>query len=280
MIIDSHHHFWRYSTDEYGWISAEMSEIARDFGVDDLRATAEPEGVAGSVVVQARQSVAETDWLLRDAENVEFVRGVVGWAPLGHPSANDALDRWSDQGKLIGFRHVVQDEPDDDFLDGLDFNRGVAEALRRGYAYDLLVFARQLPAAIRFADRHCDGRLVLDHIAKPAIAAGEMEPWRTQLTDLARRPNVCCKVSGVVTEADWCTWDEDAVRPYLDVVLEAFGPHRLMFGSDWPVCLLATGYSRWLGVVREWASRLSDAEQDAIFWGTVTDAYQLDDHTA
>lgn len=276
MILDAHHHLWRYSREEYGWISDEMRVLAQDFGVDELRASAGACGVIGSIAVQARQTVAETEWLLDLADADDFVHGVVGWAPLAAPDLRETLDRWANRGKLRGLRQVVQDEPDDAFILRDDFNRGVAEALRRGLAYDILIFARQLPAAIEFVDRHPNGRLVLDHIAKPSIADGGIEPWRSQLVELARRPNVACKISGVVTEADWSSWTPDSIRPYLDATLEAFGPRRLMFGSDWPVCLLATEYARWAEVVTDWAAPLSDDERASLFHGAATEAYQLE----
>lgn len=276
MILDAHHHLWRYSREEYGWISDEMSVLARDFAVADLRATAGKCGVTGSIAVQARQTIAETEQLLDIAEADDFVRGVVGWAPLVDPTVSETLDRWSNRGKLKGLRHVVQDELDDAFLLRDDFNCGVAEALRRGLTYDILIFARHLPAAAQFVDRHPNGRFVLDHIAKPRIAAGEIEPWRMQLAELARRPNVACKISGVVTEADWSKWSADSIRPYLDAALEAFGPTRLMYGSDWPVCLLASSYERWVEVVTDWASQLSPAEQSSFFHGAAETAYQLE----
>jgi L-fuconolactonase len=276
MILDAHHHLWRYSREEYGWISDEMDVLARDFTAADLRATATKCGVAGSIAVQARQTIAETEQLLDIAEADNFVRGVVGWAPLVDPAVSEVLDRWTARSKLKGLRHVVQDEPDDAFLLRDDFNRGVAEALRRGLTYDILIFAKHLPAAADFVDRHPNGRFVLDHIAKPRIAAGEIEPWRTQMIELARRPNVSCKISGVVTEADWQTWSTESIRPYLDAALEAFGPTRLMYGSDWPVCLLASSYERWVEVVRQWASRLSPTEQASFFHGAAEMAYQLE----
>jgi L-fuconolactonase len=275
MILDAHHHFWRYSREEYGWISAEMEVLARDYCVSDLREAAGACGVTGSIVVQARQTVEETDWLLDLADGDDFIRGVVGWAPLAAADVGETLDRWSGRPKLRGLRHVVQDEPDDGFLLGDDFNRGVGAALQRGLTYDLLIFARHLPTATEFVDRHPSGRFVLDHLAKPAIAAGQIEPWRTHLQELAKRPNIACKVSGVVTEADWSSWTADSIRPYLDAALDAFGPRRLMYGSDWPVCLLAAEYARWVEVVADWAGQLSPDEQASFFYGAAGAAYQL-----
>lgn len=276
MILDAHHHLWTYSTEEYEWIDVGMQRIARDFTIEDLRAAAEPCGVVGSVAVQARQTVEETTDLLRMANASDFVKAVVGWLPLREDRLGGLLDGLASEPKLKGLRHVVQDEPDDRFLLRDDFNRGVAETLSRGLTYDILIFERQLPAAIEFADRHPNGRLVLDHIAKPAIAAGaEIGPWRAQLTELAERPNVSCKLSGVVTEADWSGWTAGTLRPYFDAALEAFGPGRLMYGSDWPVCLLASEYDRWFNVVQEWASALSASEQNAFYYQNTIEAYQL-----
>lgn len=280
MILDAHHHLWQYSRKEYGWISDEMSVLARDFTVTDLRATAAKCGVTGSIAVQARQAIAETEQLLDIAEADDFVRGVVGWAPLVDPALNEVLDRWSTRSKLKGLRHVVQDEPDDAFLLRDDFNRGVAEALRRGLTYDILIFARHLPTAAQFVDRHPSGRFVLDHIAKPSISAGEIEPWRSHMIELAQRPNVACKISGVVTEADWQSWSAESIRPYLDAALEAFGPTRLMYGSDWPVCLLASSYERWVEVITDWANRLSPSEQTSFFHGAAETAYLLEPRPA
>jgi L-fuconolactonase len=280
MILDAHHHLWQYSREEYGWISDEMDVLARDFAVADLRATAGKFGVTGSIAVQARQTIAETEQLLDIAEADDFVRGVVGWVPLASADLCETLDCWAERRKLKGLRHVVQDEPDDSFLLRDDFNRGVAEALRRGLTYDILIFAKHLPTAAEFVDRHPQARFVLDHIAKPHIAAGEIEPWRTQMVELARRPNVACKISGVVTEADWSKWSLDSIRPYLDTALEAFGPTRLMYGSDWPVCLLASSYERWVEVVTDWASELSPTEQASFFHGAAETAYQLESRNA
>lgn len=274
MILDAHHHLWRYTQADYGWIDDGMQRIARDFEVADL-SQAGGGRVQGSVAVQARQTVEETDWLLETAEQSDYVRAVVGWAPLAEDSLSQHLDAWADRKLLKGLRHVVQDEPDDGFLDREPFNRGVAEALSRGYRYDLLIFARQFPQTIRFVDRHPSGSFVLDHIGKPAIAEGEHGVWASQIKQLAERENVACKLSGVVTEADWASWTPESIKPYLDTALEAFGPGRLMFGTDWPVCLLATEYERWLDVVTDWAAPLSDNERDALFCRTAAEFYGI-----
>ncbi len=276
MIVDAHQHLWKYTSDQYGWIDERMQALARDFSVDDLRQAAANTGVTGSVVVQARQTLEETEWLLDLAEQHDFLLGVIGWAPLAGNDLPRVIDRYASRQKLKGFRHVVHDEPDDDFILGDEFNRGVSAVIERGYAYDILVFERHLPQAIEFATRHSSGRLVVDHIAKPRIAVAEVEPWRQNLRELARRENVTCKLSGVVSEAAWDDWTLDSIRPYLDSVLEAFGPSRLMFGSDWPVCLLACTYQRWFETISEWAAPLADSERTWLFAQTVRLTYRLD----
>lgn len=252
-----------------------MQVIARDFTPTDLRTAASEVGVAGSIAVQARQTIEETRWLLDLAQQHEFLLGVVGWVPMVDDDIGFVLDELSPFGKLRGLRHVVQDEPDDDFILGEAFNRGVHAAIERGYVYDILIFERQLPQAIEFATQHAKGRLVLDHIAKPRISIGELEPWRENLRELARRENVACKLSGVVTEAPWSDWSLESIRPFLDTALEAFGPHRLMFGSDWPVCLLASSYKKWFTTVSEWAAELSDDEQRWLFSETAREVYSI-----
>jgi L-fuconolactonase len=272
--IDAHHHFWRYSTAEYGWISDDMRAIRRDFLPSDLEAELRPTGIGGVVSVQVRQALEETEDLLAFARQSRFVRGVVGWVPLAAPDAEAHLDRFAGQPLLRGVRHVVQREPDG-FLAGQAFGRGVSLLESRGLVYDLLVYERQLAEAVHFVDRHPRQVFVLDHIAKPRIRDHALEPWTHEIRRLAERPNVFCKVSGMVTEADFVSWREDHLRPYWDVVLEAFGPRRLMFGSDWPVCLVACGYARWHELVRGWASRLSVDEREALFGGTACRAYGL-----
>lgn len=276
MAIDAHHHFWRYSPREYGWISDSMSVLRRDYLPDDLRREASAAGADGVVSVQARQTLEETDWLLDLAgQNAGFIRGVVGWVPLVSETVGRDLIRYAGRSKLKAVRHVLQDEPDEDYMLRDDFNRGVAMLKDFGLRYDILIFGRHLPQAIRLVDRHPKQTFVLDHIAKPRVRAGELWPWRENLKELARRPNVYCKLSGVVTEADHRNWTPQHLRPYMDVALEAFGSRRLMFGSDWPVCLLACGYRRWHQIVKEFASKLTPDEQERIFEKTAVEAYGL-----
>ena len=275
MRIDSHQHFWRYRPQTHGWISDEMSVLKRDFLPPDLEPLLAASGFDGCVAVQAAQSLEETRFLLELADRHPFVRAVVGWADL----ASDRLDRQLEElahPRLRGVRHIAQDEPDERFLARDDVVRGVATVGRRGLTYDILVYARQLPAAIELVGRLPEQPLVLDHIAKPEIRAGRLDPWREHVRALAAFPGVACKLSGVVTEAHWDRWTAADVRPYLEVVLEAFGPDRLMIGSDWPVCLLAADYPRTIDLVRDFASALSTDEQAAVMGGTAARFYGID----
>jgi len=273
--IDAHHHLWRYSKGQYGWISDDMGVLARDLLPEDLRRELLASGIHGSIAVQARQALEETSWLLRFANEFDFIRGVVGWAPLASPEFPAILERLQESEKLKGLRHVIQDEPDDDFMHRPDFNAGVALLKQYGLVYDILILERHLPAALSFVDRHPAQVFVLDHIAKPRIRDRELEPWRTNIRALARRENVYCKVSGMVTEANWKNWSPADLQPYFDVVLQAFGPKRLMAGSDWPVCLLATTYLRWFSTVDEFIRPLSLAEREMIRGGVASDVYSL-----
>jgi L-fuconolactonase len=202
-------------------------------------------------------------------------KAIVGWVELCSAKVQAQLEELSANKRLRAVRHVVQSEPDDNFILRADFNRGVALLRRFKLAYDILIFERQLAAATALVDRHPDQVFVLDHIAKPRIETHEMSPWRERMRELALRPNVYCKVSGMVTEASYTSWTEQQLRPYFDVVLEAFGPQRIMFGSDWPVCLVACDYARWRGLVAAWTAALSQSEQARIFGGTAVEAYGL-----
>jgi L-fuconolactonase len=275
MKIDSHHHFWSYDPVEYGWIDDAMKVIRRDFLPAQLRAEIASVGVDGVVSVQARQNLVETQWLLDFATRHDFIQGVVGWVELVSPKVGAVMERFAANPKLKSVRHVVQGEPDDNFILRDDFNRGIRELKRFNLAYDILILERHLPATIKFVDAHPNQVFVLDHIGKPRIKENVLGPWHQNLRALARRPNVYCKASGMVTEADYATWTETQLRRYFDVGLEAFGPQRLMFGSDWPVCLVACGYARWHNLVSSWIRQLSQAEQERILGGTAIEAYKL-----
>ena len=275
MKLDAHHHFWAYDPSEYGWIGEEMRVIQRDFLPADLVPEIHAAGIDGVISVQARQSTEETAWLLELAGQHEFIRGVVGWVPLVSPQVGGELERFAANPKFRAVRHVVQGELDARFLRREDFNAGIRALKAFDLVYDLLIHERQLPQTLEFVDRHPGQIFVLDHLAKPRIAAGEMEPWRQQIRELAKRENVFCKLSGMVTEASWKSWNDEHLRPYADTVLEAFGPARTMFGSDWPVCLVASGYARWAQTVERLTAGLSGAERAQIFGGTAARAYRL-----
>jgi L-fuconolactonase len=273
MRLDAHQHFWKYSTAEYGWINDKMAGLRRDFLPQDLQPLLAAEGFDGSIAVQARQTLEETRWLLELAAHNDIVRGVVGWVDLRSPDLSANLHQFAQNPKLVGVRHVVQDEPDDEFMLRSDFRRGIGRLHEYDLAYDILIFPRQLPAAAKLVREFPDQRFVLDHIAKPLIAEGRIEPWDLGLRELAKAGNVCCKLSGMVTEARWDDWKPADFRPYLDTVLDAFGSARLMVGSDWPVCSVAGGYGRAIGLVRDYIGQLTSSEQEAILGGNCARFY-------
>ena len=276
MRLDAHQHFWSYSAAEYPWIGPGMERIARDFLPADLAAVARPEGIGGSVAVQARQSLEESRRLLELAAADPYVRGVVGWVNLRSPDVARELEPLAADPRFVGVRHVVQDEPDPRFLLGADFVRGLRALPRFGLTYDLLLYPPQLPAAVELAALLPDQPFVLDHLAKPRVKTGEIAEWRRDIEALARHPNVCCKLSGLVTEAAWRAWKPSDFAPYLDVAIDAFGPERLMFGSDWPVCLVAAEYAEVAGLVRDRIAGLSPAEQELVWGGTAKRFYGLE----
>ncbi len=275
MKIDAHHHFWQYNSEEFGWIDDSLERIRRNFLPADLQTEIQAAGVDGVVSVQARQSLEETQWLLDLASANDFLKGVVGWVPLVDENVHQHLEQFGTNPKFKAVRHVVQAEPDDEFILRKNFSAGISALQKYDLVYDILIFERQLPYAIQFVDRHPDQIFVLDHIAKPRIKENLIEDWATNIRELAKRPNVFCKVSGMVTEADFKSWTPEQLKPYWETVLAAFGPDRLMFGSDWPVCLVACEYERWLGVVGEFAASLSSSEQGSLFGQTAQRVYKL-----
>ena len=273
--IDAHHHFWHYDPVEYGWIDDSMRVIRRDFLPPDLKPAMDAAGISGAVSVQARQTVEETQWLLEFAAKLQFIRGVVGWAPLIDPAVGDVLAQMAQNPKLRAVRHVLQGERDPFYMLRTDFNRGIDELKPLGLAYDILIFERHLPQTIEFVDRHPDQIFIVDHLAKPRLRERAISPWRENLRDLARRPNVYCKISGLVTEADYTAWTPEQLQPYIETVLEAFGPSRTMFGSDWPVCLVAIDYKPWVDLVASAIQSLSGDEHERFWSGTAVEAYCL-----
>ncbi|MBN2164808.1 MAG: amidohydrolase family protein [Marinilabiliaceae bacterium] len=276
MVIDSHHHYWNYNPVEYDWIDDKMKIIRKDFLPNDLKATVDDAGVDGVITVQARQLVDETDWLLKLASKYDFMRGVVGWLPIADAGFELLLDKYASVHKLVALRHVIQGEPDDNYILRSGFNEGISHLKRYNLTYDILVFERHLQKVINFVDMHPNQTFVLDHIAKPLIKDGVISPWKENIEELAKRDNVFCKISGMVTEADFTNWNEEQLKPYFDVVLNAFTPSKLMFGSDWPVCLVGVEYHNWVKIVQKTISKLSGSEQQQIMGLNALKAYHLD----
>jgi L-fuconolactonase len=273
--IDAHQHFWRYSAAEYDWIDDNMRAIRTDFLPETFAPVLAPNGVSGTVAVEARQTLKETNWLLDLADEHSWIKGVVGWVPLADPNVGDTLASLVQRPRFKGVRHVVQGESDPAFLERTEFNRGIEECTKLGLVYDVLILERQLPATIKFADRHPNQVFVLDHIAKPVVQGVPSAPWVENIRELARRENISCKFSGVVTEVSGWQWTPELLRPYFDVVLEAFGPHRLMFGSDWPVCLVAASYAQWFEFVQSCVASLSANDRDRVLGGNAVQIYRL-----
>ena len=275
MTIDSHQHFWKYHPVKDAWITDDMKVIQSDFLPEHLHAILQQNDVHGCVAVQADQSEAETQFLLDLAATHPFVKGVVGWVDLRSENLSERLEHFSQFEKLKGFRHIVQGEPDPAFLLREDFCKGIRTLMQHDFTYDILVYPIQLPAVEKFVQLFPEHRLVIDHMAKPYCITGDIAEWEKSMRAIAKSENVYCKISGLVTEADWQRWKPEDFRPYLDVVLEAFGPQRLMYGSDWPVCLLAGNYAQVKGLVTDYISRLSATEQAGIMGGNATAFYKL-----
>ncbi len=278
--IDAHQHFWRYRPETHPWITASMAPLRRDFLPADLQPLLAAAGFDACVAVQAQQNVAETEWLLQLADAHPFIRGVVGWVDLCAATVAGEVRRLAAHPRLRGVRHIVQDEPDDRFLLRPEFVRGIAALAPFDLTYDILIYARQLPAAIELVRRFPAQRFVVDHIAKPEIRARRIEPWRRDLAALAASANVACKLSGMVTEAHWQAWKPADFTAYLDVVLECFGAERLMIGSDWPVCTLAGSYADVIAIVADHIRRLTLGEGDAIRGANAARIYGLGEDLA
>jgi len=278
MKIDSHQHFWKYNETDYPWMAGKLACCQRDFLPADLAPLLEVGQLDGCIAVQARQSLEETDFLLDLADQNSFIRGVVGWVPFCDSDVERHLEHYVGHQKIVGFRHVIHDEADDQFILRPDFNAGIQALSRHSLCYDILIFERHLPQTLTFVDQHPGLSMVVDHIAKPRIRRNDFDrTWAANIRRLAERENVTCKLSGMVTEAEDDDWNEALLKPYFDTVLEAFGPERLMFGSDWPVCLMRSSHTQWLETVRTLISPLTDTEQVAIMGATAQRVYQLDE---
>lgn len=280
LTVDSHHHFWDTSDPrfDYYWMTDDLAAIRGRYGPDELRPWLTENGVDRTVIVQTIPSLAETEGFLATAAATDFVAGVVGWVDLVDPAVARTiadLQGRPDGAKLVSIRHQAHDEPDPDWLALPDVRRGVQAVLDAGLAYDVLVRSRELPAALALVKSIPEGRFVVDHIAKPNIRDRELEPWATRMRPLADYPGVFVKVSGMITEADWGAWTADDLVPYVERLLEWFGPDRLMFGSDWPVCQLAGTYSQVHAAALHAIEGVTKAERDRIMGGTATVAYRL-----
>ena len=272
MIVDAHQHFWRYDPGAYPWIDNRMAALRRDFLPEDLAPYLDQAGVDATVAVQTSHTVEETEWLLQLADRHPFIAAVVGWVDLRAADVERGLDRIA-HPRLAGIRHVVQGEPDDRFLLDEAFGRGIAALRDRRLTYDILIYPRHLSAAIEFVSRFPAQTFVLDHLAKPEIRSGAIDGWARDLRRLAAAPNVWCKLSGLVTEADWHGWTPAQIEPYLDEAFDCFGPGRLLAGSDWPVCTLAADYSRTMAVVRDYLGRFTSCERAAVLGGNAQQVY-------
>lgn len=277
MNIDAHQHFWIYDPAEYGWIDDSLSALRRDFLPADLKPELEHNGFQGCVAVQARQTLQETEWLLELATEDPFIVGVVGWVDLrsSESQLRSQLEMLAKNSKLVGIRHIVQAERDDHFLLQPDFLRGIALLEEFDLAYDILIYPKHLPVAVEFVQKFPRQRFVLDHLAKPLIKQGVLQPWADGIKILAKFPNVYCKLSGLVTEADWQSWRPEQISPYLDVAFECFGPERLMIGSDWPVCAVAASYKQTMNLVKNYLSHFPDEAQAAVLGGNAARFWKL-----
>ena len=274
-IIDSHHHLWQFNEEDFGWMDESMEILRKDYLPVDLNSELEAAEVEGTVAVQARQKLEETKWLLNLAEENDFIKGVVGWVDLRSEDIIDQLEKFASHPKLVGVRHVIHDEADDDFILGSDFVRGIGQLSSHDLTYDLLLFPKYLKNASKLVSMFPDQSFVLDHISKPLIREGILDPWKEDITELAAHPNVWCKVSGMVTEADLSVWKYDDFVKYLDVIVESFGTDRIMLGSDWPVCKLAGEYEDIMDIPKKYFDNFNEADKERIFSQNCIEFYKL-----
>ncbi len=275
MTIDSHQHFWKYTKETHGWIDDEMAVIRHDFLPEDLRPILIENNIDACVAVQADQTLEETNFLLQLANENNFIKGVVGWVDLKEKTINETLEVLNVEDKLKGFRHIVQGEPDPNFLLRSDFLNGVASLEKNNFTYDILVFPHQLGAVLEFVKKFPNQKFVIDHIAKPYIKDGFFNGWAVLMKEIAKQENVFCKLSGMATEANFKSWTPQELEPYMKLVLENFGAKRVMYGSDWPVCLVAGDYSTIKNIATDFIKTLSKTEQTNIMGNNAIDFYGL-----
>ncbi|GAB2979430.1 amidohydrolase family protein [Mucilaginibacter puniceus] len=275
LKIDSHQHFWKFDPIRDSWIDESMSVIQRDFFPEDLEPILKANGIDGCVIVQSDQSEDENHFQIANADKHDFIKGVVGWVDLSASDIEERLNYFSQFKKLKGFRHVLQGEPQRDFMLRPEFLNGISLLDQYNFTYDILVFPDQLKFVKQFVAKFPNHRFVIDHIAKPYIKDNIIEGWREDMEAIAQHKNVFCKISGMVTEAQWNSWKKADFDPYMDVVVNTFGADRVMFGSDWPVCLVAAKYNEVLDIVKDYFSGYSDVEQDKVFGGNAIEFYNL-----
>jgi L-fuconolactonase len=279
LHIDAHQHFWKYHPDHQTWMTSDMEVLRRDYLPDELEPLLKAIGFDGTIAVQARQMLEETEWLLKLADERDFIKGVVGWVDLRSPELHGQLERYAKHPKLAGVRHVIHDEPDDRFMLLPEFRRGIAQLREFGLTYDLLLFPKHLPIAVELVAEFPTQPFVLDHIAKPVIREGQLYPWREDLMRLAQFPNVLCKLSGMVTEAKWKQWRPEDFHRYLDIVVEAFGADRVMTGSDWPVCTLSGDYVSTMNLVIDYVRQFPAEVREGILGGNCARFYGINQTT-
>lgn len=275
MKIDSHLHFWHYNPVKDAWITDDMAVIKNDFMPGDLLPLLQEQGITGGIAVQADQSEQETHFLMDLAAEYDFIKGVVGWVDFRAKNVEERLEYFSQFSIIKGFRHIVQAEPEDDFLLRPDFLKGIAALSSRNFTYDVLIHPRHIPYAVDFVKLFPNQRFVVDHLAKPFIKDGLFDDWAKQMQAFAPMENVSCKLAGLVTEADWKNWKYDDFQKYVNKMLEIFGPDRLMFGSDWPVCLIGASYAEVCEIVRENTASLSETEKDKLWGGNCARIYNI-----
>jgi len=275
MKIDSHQHFWKFDPVRDSWINDEMKVIQRDFLPEDLLPALKVNGFDGCVTVQSDQSVAENEFQLANAEKFDFIKGIVGWVDLQADDIEAQLEHYSQFEKLKGFRHVLQGEPQRDFMLRPAFMKGISALRKFGFTYDILIFPDQLGYSKQFVEAFPSQPFVIDHLAKPYIKDKKINEWKKDISSLAQLENVYCKVSGMVTEADWKNWKKEDFFPYIDVVVEQFGTSRIMYGSDWPVCQVAASYEQMLDIVQDYFSTFSQNERNLVFGHNASKFYSL-----
>lgn len=275
LKIDSHQHFWLFDKNRHAWINDDMHICQRDFLPADLQPLLQHNGIAGCITVQVDQTIAENDFMLRLAHQNSFIKGVVGWVDFKSESIEEALERYQTEELIKGFRHILQGEPDDRYMLNPDFKRGIASLEKYDFSYDILIYPKHLKIAAEFVAAFPRQRFVVDHLAKPFIKSGDIDGWKKDIETLAQHQNVFCKISGMVTEADWQSRRPEDFTPYLDVVFNVFGARRVMYGSDWPVCNVAGGYQKAYNLAECYVSQLTQHEQE-LFWAkNATDFYRL-----